>query len=154
MKLRSLLVAAASLGLLAVTALAADKIELKEVKCVMNAKGAAKAATAVDYNGAKVFFCCNNCAGKFKADPAKHALRANHQLVATKQAKQEKCPLSGGACKPEHKTKVAGVSVAFCCPNCKGKVAKAEGDEQLKLVFSEKAFKKGFALAKKEKEKE
>ena len=55
----------------------------------------AKAANAVDYKGGKVFFCCMNCPKAFAADTAKFAAKANHQLVATGQAKQAKCPFTG-----------------------------------------------------------
>ena len=140
------------MSVLALTVLADDDVKLDSIKCLLNPKGAAKAETAVDYKGGKVYFCCNNCAGKFKAEPAKYAEKANLQLVATKQAKQEKCPFSGAPCKPEHKVTVGGVDVCFCCPNCQGKVAKAEGEEQMKLIFNDKAFEKAFKMAKKEKE--
>jgi hypothetical protein len=47
---------------------------------------------------------------------------------------------------------VDGVKVAFCCGGCKGKASKVEGDEQIALVFGDKAFDKGFK-AKKAKKK-
>jgi len=153
MNVRSLLVAAASIAILTSSVFAEEKVKLEGVKCVLNPKAGAKAATAVDYKGGKVYFCCGGCAGRFAKDPAKHAVRANHQLVATKQAKQVKCPLSGGPCKPDHKTKVGGVNVCFCCPKCKGRVEKAEGDEQLALLFTDKAFANAFKVAKKKDKK-
>ena len=81
----------------------------------------------------------------------KFATKANAQLVSTKQYKQKGCPISGGKLNADTAIKVAGVKVAFCCNNCKGKVA-GEKDEakQLELVFAEKAFAKGFKKAKKE----
>ena len=85
----------------------------------------------------------------FKADTAKYATKANHQLVETKQAKLTACPLTGGKLNPETKIQVAGLDVCFCCNNCKGKVEKAKGDEQLDLVFGDKAFEKGFKVEKK-----
>ena len=69
-------------------------------------------------------------------------MAANHQLIATKQAKQSKCPFSGEPCKPENKVTVNGASVAFCCENCLAKAEKASGEEQLKLLFSNAAFEK------------
>jgi hypothetical protein len=106
----------------------------------------------VDYKGGKLFLCCPGCTGAFNENTAKYAATANLQLVATGQAKQAKCPLTGGKCNPNTATEVAGVKVCFCCGGCKGKVAKASGDEQLKLVFGNKAFAKGFKVAKAEKE--
>jgi YHS domain-containing protein len=150
MKARYLLASSVCAAIFAATLYAAE-IDLKDVKCILNPKGPAKAETAVDYKGGKVFFCCQNCPKKFSEEPTKFAVKANHQLILTKQAKQEKCPLSGAPLNAEQTVKVADVSVTFCCANCKGKVAAAEGDEQLELVFSDKAFEKAFKVAKAEK---
>lgn len=149
MKARAMIFAASLVALVSAAITAAD-VDLKDVKCIMNPKAAAKAETGVEFKEGKVFFCCNNCAGKFKADKEKFATKANHQMVATGQYKQEKCPLSGGKLNAEQSVKVGGVSVQFCCGNCKGKVAGAEGDEQAEMVFGEKAFGKGFVVAKSE----
>lgn len=147
MRIRNLLVCVSSVALLALTVYAADEVKLEGIKCIMNPKAAAKAETGVDYKGGKVFFCCMNCPKKF--DETKNAVAANHQLVATKQAKQEKCPLTGRALNAEQKVTVNGAEVTFCCPNCKGKVAKATGEDQLKLCFSNEAFDKaGFKVKK------
>jgi hypothetical protein len=118
-----------------------------ELKCPVSG-AAAKMDHAVEHNGGKVYFCCDKCPEAFKADTAKFATKANAQLVASGQAKQVKCPLSGGKLNPEAKVTVASTEVQFCCNNCKGKVAAAKGDEQLNLVFSDAAFKKGFEVKK------
>lgn len=138
---------AAGVALLAVAAsvLAAD-IKLDGVKCVMIGKNNAKAENSADYKGGKVFFCCGNCLAKFKQDPSKAAVSANYQLVATGQAKQTKCPFTGRALNQEQTVKLGNVTVAFCCGNCKGKAAKAQGDEQLTLIFNDEAFAKGFQV--------
>lgn len=131
------------------TTLTAD-VDLKDVKCVV-APRAAKADKSADYKDGKVYFCCGNCAGKFAKDSKPFAVKANHQLVATKQYEQKVCPFSGGPLNPETAVKLAGTKVAFCCENCQGKVEKAEDDEaKLKMVFNDKAFEKGFAKAKSE----
>jgi len=133
---------------LAVSALAAD-VKLDGVKCLVAGSQPAKAANASDYKGGKVFFCCGNCKKKFDDAPAALSVKANHQLVVTGQAKQAKCPLSGGPCKEDKFVEVSGAKVFFCCDNCKGKVAGAKGDEQAALVFSDAAFEKGgFKVAK------
>jgi YHS domain-containing protein len=121
-------------------------------KCPISGK-AVSTSIAVAYKGGKVFLCCAGCTGAFKKNTDKYAAKANHQLVATGQAKQAKCPLTGGKCNPDTATDVAGVKVCFCCGGCKGKAAKAKGDEQIKLVFGDKAFAKGFKVAKAEKKK-
>ena len=137
------------LGLIAAvaaTAFAADAIKLDGVKCVVAASKPAKEANSVDYKGGKVFFCCQNCPKAFSKDTAKYAARANAQLVATGQAKQTACPLSGQPVDEATAVKVDGVSVAFCCEKCQGKVEAAS--DKASLVFNDKAFDKAFKVSK------
>ncbi len=130
-----------------VAVFAADEVKLENVKCIMNPKAAAKADKSVSYKGGKVFFCCDNCPKKF--DAKKNSTAANHQLVLTSQAKQAKCPLSGGDLNAEQKLKVGGAEVTFCCDKCKGKVAAAKEADQAEMVFSDAAFEKaGFKVGK------
>ncbi len=103
----------------------------------------------VSHNGGDVYFCCANCPKAFKANTDKFAPKANHQLVLTGQAKQKACPFAGKPVNESKTTKVAGVKVGFCCGNCLAKAKEAKGDKQLALVFSDKAFLKGFKVAKK-----
>ncbi|MEQ9407630.1 MAG: hypothetical protein RIK87_07870 [Fuerstiella sp.] len=148
----------AGIALLAsmITIVAATQADDKEekvltVKCPVAGKEIKIAdAKTASYKDAEVYLCCNGCKGKLEKDPAKYSTKANHQLILTKQAKQVKCPLAGKPVNPAQHVKVAGIQVGFCCGNCKGKVAKAEGDDQLALVFSDAAFKKGFEVVKKE----
>jgi len=138
------------LGILAVlmlaTAFAADAVKLDGVNCLVAGNKPAKAENFVEYKGGKVFFCCMNCPKAFSADTAKFAAKANHQLAATKQAKQAKCPLSGEDIDASTAIKVSGVEVAFCCDMCKGK-AEAEKD-QVAFLFNDKAFDKAFKVKK------
>lgn len=122
----------------------------KEFKatCPVAKTKAAKEDKTAEYRGAKVYFCCGGCPDAFKKDTAKYSTRANMQLVQTAQAKQVKCPLSGGDLNADTKIKVGDAEVAFCCNNCKGKVEKATGDDQLALVYADKAFDKGFKVEK------
>lgn len=133
---------------MSVSLYAADKVKLEGVKCVVAGTKAAKDGTEVDYKGAKVFFCCQNCPKAFKADTAKFAAKANKQLVETAQATQVKCPFSGEDIDATTGITVGAAKVAFCCNNCKGKAEKATGDEQVELVFGDKAFEKGFKVQK------
>jgi YHS domain-containing protein len=109
----------------------------------------ANAKHTVEYKGASVSLCCGNCKKAFTANPAKFAAKANLQLVATGQAKQVNCPFAGKAVNPAQSVTVAGTEVSFCCGGCKGKAAKATGDDQIKLIFNDKAFAKGFKVTKK-----
>jgi hypothetical protein len=139
-----ILVALAGVAVLVTAAYAAD-VKLDGIKCVV-ANRPAKDGTEVAYKGGKVYFCCMNCPKAFEANTAKFATKANHQLVATGQATEVKCPLTGRDLNPETAINVAGAKVAFCCNNCKGKAEKATGDEQLELIFNDKAFEKGFKV--------
>ncbi len=148
LKSRVLLGLVAATLVLSASVFAGDDVDLKDVKCVLKPKGAAKATSSTEYKGHKVYFCCDNCKGKFTADSKKYAASANAQLAATKQAKQVNCPLLGKPVKDGISVQVAGVKVGLCCPGCEKKVNGKEGVEQIELVFNDKAFEKGFELVK------
>ncbi len=94
MNLKNMFLGGAALALFSgVTLLAAD-VNLKDVRCLIAPKPAV-ADKSADYRDGKVYFCCNNCLGKFTAEPKKFATKANHQLVVTGQYAQKFCPLSG-----------------------------------------------------------
>lgn len=129
------------------TQLASD-VDLDGVKCIVAPRDA-QASKSAEYKKGKVYFCCGGCAGKFAASEKKYATQGNRQLVQTKQYKQTGCPISGGAIDADTTITVDGTKVAFCCGKCQAKVQGAEGKEQSKLVFGEKAFKKAFKKADK-----
>lgn len=151
MKSRAFLATLVACAMLVGVSISADKekVDLKDVKCPVSGK-AINPDAKVAYRGGDVYFCCNNCPKAFEKNTAKFAAKATHQLASTKQIEQEKCPISGRDLNPETALKVQGVEVAFCCNNCRGKVEKAEGDEQLELAFGEKA--KGWEKAKEKKD--
>lgn len=136
-------------ALIAATSLSAeDKADpLAGIKCPVSGK-AVKADAAVDYKDGKVYLCCQKCPKAFAANTAKFAAKANHQLAATGQYEEAKCPLTGRPLNASTKISVAGVDVAFCCNGCKGKASKAEGDAQVDLIFNDKAFAKGYVAKK------
>ena len=153
LKSRVLLTCVALLFLASATVLVAEEVNLKGVKCVLDRKGDAKATSSADYKGGKVYFCCDDCKGKFTAEPKKYATAANAQLVATKQAKQVKCPITGKDVKEGVTVKVAGVEIGLCCPGCQKKITDMAEKDQLEAAFGEKAFEKSFELAKKDAKK-
>ena len=110
------------------------------------------AAKTVEYKKAKVYVCCDGCVGKMKKDATKFAAKANHQLLVTRQARQTKCPMSGGKIDKKQFVKASGVRVAFCCDQCKGKAEAVKGDKQIAALFSDAAFKKAFAVKKPKKD--
>lgn len=145
MKTKCFVAFVCALGM-AASAWGAD-LKLDGVKCLLNPKADAKADKSADYKGGKVFFCCENCPKAFAKETSKHATKANHQLAATGQAKQTKCPLSGQAVDATKTTKVGGVDVAFCCDKCLAK-AKDSKDAAVDLVFADKAFDQSFKVGK------
>jgi len=120
-------------------------------KCPVSGEAALKEQFTA-YKEKKVYFCCDKCKASFEAEPAKYEVKANHQLVQTKQFKQKKCPISGADFVKEQSAKVANVNVRFCCEKCKGAVQSAEGDKKLEMIFSEAAFKKAFVATKEKSE--
>ena len=152
MKLRNMIVISAGFALaliIAVGAEGAKEAPAKKVKCPVAGKEISLAdAKVAKYKGAKVYVCCNGCKGKLEADGSKFAAKANHQLVLTGQAKQNKCPIAGRPINKKMVVTVGGVDVGLCCGGCKAKASKAAGDAQVTLLFSDAAFEKGFAIAK------
>ncbi|MCA9037690.1 MAG: hypothetical protein KDA91_21300 [Planctomycetaceae bacterium] len=121
-----------------------QKAEVKfTAKCPVSGADADKEQFTA-YKNKKTYFCCEKCKAAFEADNTKYAVKANHQLVQTRQFRQTKCPFSGGDMNKEQAVKMKGVNVQFCCEKCKGKAEAATGDDQLAMVFSDDAFKKGF----------
>ena len=129
------------------------EIKLEGIECLFCKKQVTE-ESSVDYKGGRIFFGCPGCSQAFERDVKKFATKANAQLVATQQARQKACPLSGNPCKADFTLTVAKAKIAFCCPNCKDAVAKLKGDAQLEKVFSDKAFKKAFAVPKPAQSKE
>jgi len=128
----------------AVAVSAAPK-EPQDAKCPVSGEACDPAAVA-EFDGGKVWFCCEKCLAAFQGDKAKFTAQAHQQMVATGQLVQKGCPFSGGPVKPGTQLDIGGAEVGFCCPNCKAKVEKAEPADRVKMVFTE--IGKGFALAK------
>ncbi|MCA9248254.1 MAG: hypothetical protein KDA42_14095 [Planctomycetales bacterium] len=114
---------------------------MEGVSCPVSGKPA-KADKTCDLHGKTVYFCCPNCVKAFAADKDKFATKAGHQLVATHQAVQVACPISGKGLKEGTEVDVDGAQVGFCCPNCKAKFAGFDTDGQLNCAFGK--FEKNF----------
>ena len=130
---------------LAVLLVGAAEQEPAKIICPVCDK-AADTEQAVKYHGGTVYLACPVCADKFRQAPDEFALKAKAQLVATGQARQVACPITGRPVKEARKVSVHGVDVAFCCVSCQGKVASAKGEVKLFLVFGKNAFAKGFKI--------
>jgi len=109
------------------------------------------------YKEGKVYFCCGGCKMDFDEDPKKFSSKANFQLVATKQYEQTACPVNSGSIHSEKakkklkKVTVNGMEVDLCCPGCLKKYTKSK--DKFSLLFSDKAYKKGFDVASKQAKK-
>jgi YHS domain-containing protein len=113
------------------------------LKCPVSGQPASK-DHALAYKKGEVYFCCDKCPTAFKENMKKFAAKANEQLVTSGQYKEVKCPFTGKALNAETAVEVDGVSVQFCCANCKAKFEKAKTNRQRNMVFGDKAFDKGF----------
>jgi YHS domain-containing protein len=63
----------------------------------------------IEYEGAKVYFCCKGCIEKFQKDPEKYKA-----ALANSYTYQTKCPVTGNAIDPEARVG----KIYFCCKNC------------------------------------
>ena len=99
------------------------------------------------YKDGEVYFCCGGCKMDFEEDASKFSTTSNFQLLATKQYSETNvCPVSGRKIKNKKEVTVEGISVALCCAGCVKKVNKS--DNKVSLLFSDKAFDKGFSKSK------
>jgi YHS domain-containing protein len=106
-----------------------------EIKCPVSGK-VIGTDHARDFEGGKVYFCCENCPKAFEKDTAKFAAKARHQMLLTGQIKQVHCPLTHKAMKAGTEVDVAGTKIAFCCNNCKGAVEKMSPEDQVAKCFA------------------
>jgi YHS domain-containing protein len=144
--MKSLSMSLAVVGLFAFSLIVSAEDVAKEVELTCPVAGKAAGSVTAEYRGGEIALCCNKCKAAFEKDPAKFAVKANHQLLVSGQAEQVKCPFTGGKLNPATAIKADGTEVAFCCNKCKGKASNAEGDALLTLLFSDAAFDKGFAM--------
>lgn len=123
---------------------AAAAADAPQLKCPVCGLATTKNHVA-EHHGGKVYFCGDPCAKAFAANAKKFTAKANVQMIQSGQFKQVDCPLEGYTLNPVTAIEVAGVKVLFCCKGCRNVVALAKKEDQIDLVFNDKAFKKGFA---------
>jgi YHS domain-containing protein len=140
-------------GVMAADAAKSDAKAKLVIKCPVSGEpvDSMGGKVAADFEGGKVYFCCDKCPPAFKKDTAKYTAKAHLQMVQTEQLKEFACPFTGKPLNPETAIDVGGVKVAFCCKDCMAKATKAKGDEQVSLIF--KDVSKGFKPAKDEAKK-
>lgn len=97
---------------------------------------AVKSTIFIEDKGSKVYFCCQNCRGKYEKDPAKYA--AN---LANSYTYQNNCPVTGKPIAPQiSATAPAGETVFFCSKDCPDKFHKDPRQ------FAPKLEEQGFRL--------
>ena len=101
------------------------------------------------YKGGVVQFCCKECIEDFKNSTSKFAAVANHQLVTTGQARQERCPVTGEAFDPAISAEVAGVVIRFANDGARATIRNANEAQRVIFVFGDSAFGKAFRIVEK-----
>ena len=94
---------------------AADK---PQTVCPVSGEAIDKAKSPhVDYQGQRVYFCCDKCPVKFRSDPDKYFEKMASQGVVLESAQKE-CPVTGEEIDPKSFTDYKGRRVYFCCDKC------------------------------------
>ena len=151
-----------ALFLVSATLIANDDPKNKTITCVVSGdkinKSELKDHDFSTYKDGKVYFCCGGCKMDFDDAPKNFSSKANYQLVATGQYVQTGCPITGDTPGHTHhgkkdvrKVTVEGMNVDLCCPGCLKKFDKSS--DKFSLLFSDKAYKKGFDVASKNSKK-
>ena len=136
------------LSLATSAALAADPPSAP-VLCPVSGKVVAKKEFSAPYQGGTVYFCSAECTRSFQPEKAEHSTRANLQLVATGQAIQVACPVTGEKLDGNLTLDMQGLRIRFCCIGCLGKVNdEQQEDIRLYYVFGNNAFRNGFVVRK------
>ena len=123
---------------------------LDNVMCVMNPDVVAKAEYSAEHLNGTVYFCCGDCAAKFKEQPDEYIAAANFQLFATGQYIQRACPFSGAEVVDGNAAKIGEFEIGMCCGNCQARVNGAEDiTGKVAMVFAKDRFERGFKRSQK-----
>ena len=110
-------------------AAAAPALAGEQTACPVSGEAIDKASSPhVDWQGQRIYFCCNKCPAKFKADPEKYFAKFAEAGVELKNI-QTTCPVSGetlgeGDMGAPVAQAYKGRTVMFCCNMCVGKFDK------------------------------
>ncbi|MGV8042693.1 MAG: hypothetical protein AB2L07_22450 [Thermoanaerobaculaceae bacterium] len=131
MKRTSVLLAVTAMVLFGAVALASEG--KPQTTCPVSGKPIDRATSPhVDWQGQRIFFCCNACPAKLKADPEGFFAKAAEAGVVFDNV-QTTCPVSGEKLdemgKPTH-LDYKGRRVMFCCGSCE-KSFKADPEKHL-----------------------
>jgi YHS domain-containing protein len=109
----------------------------EQAVCPVSGQAIDKASSPhVDWEGQRVYFCCNKCPAKFKADPEKYFAKVAEAGVELENV-QTACPVSGedlgGEMGDPVKVTHKGRTVKLCCDMCKPKFEKEPAKYLAKL---------------------
>ena len=71
----------------------------------------------VDYQGQRIYFCCNGCPETFRKDPEKYMKKLAASNVLPESV-QTVCPVMGGKINKEIYVDYEGRRAYFCCKGC------------------------------------
>jgi YHS domain-containing protein len=105
--------------------------------CPITGKDIDKKISA-DYQGKRVYFCCNGCPAEFNKDPGKYVkkLQDDGVTLETVGKPQTKCPVMGGDIDRSIFADYQGKRVYFCCGMCPPKF-KADPEKYLAAMAKE-----------------
>jgi len=70
-----------------------------------------------DYDGKRVYFCCDACPAEFKKDPAKY-IKSMEDAGIVLEKPQATCPVMGNKINTSIFVEHEGYRIYFCCPAC------------------------------------
>ncbi len=114
--------------MVAAPAMSADEEKKAEIKTELpegyNAQttcpvmgGKITSTSFMDYQGQRVYFCCDGCEGSMLKDPDKFFEQAAKDKVMFENV-QTTCPVTGNPIDKKFFTYYKGRGIYFCCANC------------------------------------
>lgn len=103
--------------------------DMQQTSCPVSGEKIDKTTSPhVDWQGQRIYFCCNKCPAKFKADPEKYFAKMAAEGVVLENI-QATCPVSGEKLGEGDMGKPVAVDyhgrrVMLCCNMCKPKFEK------------------------------
>jgi len=121
--MKSLMLLTAALALLFAGFVFADEAELKPQTTCPVMGGKIDTNSYTDYQGQRIYHCCDACKTTFLKDPEKYFKKIAEDSVILENI-QKTCPVMGGKIDKDVYTDYNGRRVYFCCASCKKKFAK------------------------------
>jgi YHS domain-containing protein len=100
--------------------------------------GAVNRELYIDYEGKRIYFCCQSCKGKFEKNPTEYLKKMADKGVVLEDSPvlQTQCPIMDGEVDREIYTDHEGKRVYFCCKPCKD-VFEKDPDKYMKKMMDE-----------------